>query len=75
MTPRRQFAVDGDPHVFGFILDQCLRREHMLDFAGADAVGERTKGAVCRRCDESPQTIVVPGSVKPCSGPMTCTMP
>ena len=23
----------------------------------------------------SPQTMVVPGSVKPCSGPMTCTMP
>ncbi len=23
----------------------------------------------------SPQTIVVPGSVKPCSGPMMCTMP
>ena len=23
----------------------------------------------------SPQTIVVPGSVKPCSGPMTWTMP
>ena len=23
----------------------------------------------------SPQTIVVPGSVKPCSGPITCTMP
>ena len=24
---------------------------------------------------ESPQTMVVPGSVKPCSGPTTCTMP
>ncbi len=23
----------------------------------------------------SPQTSVVPGSVSPCSGPMTCTMP
>ena len=23
----------------------------------------------------SPQTMVVPGSVKPCSGPITCTMP
>ncbi len=23
----------------------------------------------------SPQTIVVPGRVKPCSGPITCTMP
>ena len=23
----------------------------------------------------SPQTMVVPGSVKPCSGPTTCTMP
>ena len=24
---------------------------------------------------ESPQTTVMPGSVAPCSGPMTCTMP
>ena len=24
---------------------------------------------------ESPQTIVIPGSVAPCSGPITCTMP
>ena len=24
---------------------------------------------------ESPQTIVMPGKVKPCSGPMTCTIP
>ncbi len=23
----------------------------------------------------SPQTIVIPGSVRPCSGPITCTMP
>ena len=23
----------------------------------------------------SPQTMVVPGRVKPCSGPITCTMP
>ncbi|SVK46610.1 Uncharacterised protein [Acinetobacter baumannii] len=27
--------------------------------------------AVC----ESPQTMVIPGSVMPCSGPITCTMP
>ena len=27
--------------------------------------------AVC----ESPQTMVMPGSVMPCSGPITCTMP
>ena len=24
---------------------------------------------------ESPHTSVIPGTVKPCSGPMTCTMP
>mmetsp|Transcript_25550 Transcript_25550/g.71878 ORF Transcript_25550/g.71878 Transcript_25550/m.71878 type:complete len:218 (+) Transcript_25550:751-1404(+) len=31
--------------------------------------------APCVAVCESPQTQVVPGSVKPCSGPMMCTMP
>jgi hypothetical protein len=39
-------AVHGDLHVLGLLLDQRLRGEHMLDLAGADAMGERTKGAM-----------------------------
>ena len=31
--------------------------------------------APCVLVCESPQTTVMPGSVAPCSGPMTCTMP
>ena len=43
---RRQLAVDHRAHVLGFRLDQRLRRQHVLDFRGADAVGERAEGAV-----------------------------
>ena len=35
----------------------------------------RAASAPCVLVCESPQTSVVPGSVKPCSGPITCTMP
>ena len=35
----------------------------------------RAPKAPCVAVCESPQTHVVPGSVKPCSGPMMCTMP
>ncbi len=31
--------------------------------------------APCVAVCESPQTSVTPGSVSPCSGPMTCTIP
>jgi len=31
--------------------------------------------APCVAVCESPQTIVDPGRVKPCSGPITCTIP
>ncbi len=31
--------------------------------------------APCVAVCESPQTMVMPGCVNPCSGPMTCTMP
>ncbi len=31
--------------------------------------------APCVEVCESPQTTVMPGSVAPCSGPITCTMP
>ena len=48
VTPGGQLAVDGDAHVLRLALDQRLRGEHMLDLAGADAVGERAEGAVRR---------------------------
>ena len=44
----RQLAVDHRAHVLRFGLDQRLRRQHVLDFRGADAVGERAEGAVRR---------------------------
>ena len=44
----RQLAVDGDAHVLRLALDQRLRGEHVLDLARADAVRERTEGAVRR---------------------------
>jgi hypothetical protein len=46
----------------------------MLDFGGADAVGQRAERAVGGGV-LSPQTTVMPGSVAPCSGPITWTMP
>ncbi len=44
----RQLAVDHRAHVHGFLLDQRLRRQHVLDFGGTDAVSERAEGAVGR---------------------------
>jgi len=43
-----QFAVDHRTHVLGLLLDQRLRRQHMLDLGGADAVGERAERAMRR---------------------------
>ena len=45
---RRQIAIDGDTHVLGPLLHQGLRRQHMLDFARADAEGEAAQGAMRR---------------------------
>ena len=44
----RQLAVDHRAHVLRLRLDQRLRRQHVLDFRGADAVGERAERAVGR---------------------------
>ena len=43
-----QFAGDFHLHVFGFFLDQGLRRQNMFHLGRADPVGQRTKCAVCR---------------------------
>ena len=40
--------VDGHAHGLRFLLDQRLRREHMLGLRGADAEGERAERAVGR---------------------------
>ena len=48
VTPCRQLAVDHRAHVLRLRLDQRLRRQHVLDLRGADAVGERAERAVGR---------------------------
>ena len=45
-----QLAFDGDAEGLRLGLRQGLRGEHMLDFAGADAEGQRAEGAVGARC-------------------------
>jgi hypothetical protein len=40
------FAVDLDEHALGALGDQGLRGQHVLDFGGADAEGQRAEGAV-----------------------------
>src|SRR6202171_5760927 len=42
----RQGAFYADVHGFGTLLQHALRRQHMLDFAGADAEGQGTKRAM-----------------------------
>ena len=69
-----QPPVDVDRERLRLALQQALGREHVPDFGRADAEGERAEGAV-RAVWLSPQTIVMPGCVRPSSGPMTCTMP
>ena len=43
---RAELAVDADQHRLGLALDQGLGGQHMLDLGGADAEGQRAKGAV-----------------------------
>src|SRR5262249_32137828 len=43
---RRQLAVDDRAHILRFGGDQRLRRQNVLDFGRADAVGERAKSAI-----------------------------
>ena len=42
----RQHAVHAHQHILGFLCQQRLGGQHMFDFAGADAVRQRAKGAV-----------------------------
>ena len=41
-----QLAVHGDAHVLGLLGAQGLGRQHMLDFGGADAEGQRAERAM-----------------------------
>ena len=43
-----KLAGDLDLHVLGFLLDQRLRRQHVFHLRGADPVGQRPKGPMCR---------------------------
>ena len=63
--------------LFAFLAcSERLGGEHMLDLAEVPMPKrQRREGAVGARVAESPQTTVMPGSVAPCSGPMTWTMP
>ena len=45
---RRQLAVDRHAHVLRLDLHQRLRRQHVLDLGGADAIGQRAERAVGR---------------------------
>ena len=74
MTPAGSAPSTLTAIVFGRTLRQRLGGEHVLDLAGADAEGERAERAVGGGV-QSPQTIVMPGWVRPSCGPMTCTMP
>ncbi len=60
---------------FAGLLQQRLRRQHVLDLGRADAERQRAQRAVRRGVAESPQTMVVPGRLMPSSGPMMWTMP
>jgi len=42
-----QSAFHPDQQGFGFLLQQTLGGEHMLDLAGADTVSQRAEGAMC----------------------------
>ena len=55
-------------------LEEALGGEDVLDLGGADPEGERAEGAVVAVW-LSPHTIVIPGWVRPSSGPMTWTIP
>ncbi len=46
---RAGLPIDAHAHVLGFVLDQRLRREHVLDFRRADAMRQRAERAMRRR--------------------------
>ena len=46
VTPGGRTSVDDRAHVLRLVLNQCLRRQYVLDFGRADAVGERAESAM-----------------------------
>ena len=73
-TTERARAVDDDTHDLAATLPEALGGQHVLDLGGADAERERAEGAVGRGVGIAAHEDE-PGCVKPCSGPMTWTMP
>ncbi len=74
VDPLGQLAVDGDPADLGLVHRQGLRRQDVGDLGGADAEGDGSEGAWVEVW-LSPQAIVMPGWVSPCSGPTMWTTP
>jgi hypothetical protein len=70
VTPRGQHALGADQERLRLLLHQALGGEHVLDLGSADAERERRE-APWVLVWLSPQTTVMPGSVAPCSGPIT----
>ncbi len=74
VTPGLQRAVDADSEGLRRALQQALRGQHVLHFAGADAERQRAeravRGGVAVAADHGHA-----GLRQPSSGPMTCTMP
>ena len=72
--PGGEFAINGDAHVLGRLLNQRLRRQHMLDLGGADAESKRPEGAMgggVRIAADNGHA----GLRKALLGPITWTMP
>ena len=69
-----ELAVDRDAHGLGLASATRSAWPDVRHFRRADAEGE-APSAPCVDVWLSPHTSVTPGSVMPCSGPTTCTMP
>ncbi len=69
-----ELAIDLDEHVLGALLEERLCSQHMLDLGSANTKGKSTKGTVGGSVRVTADDGGA-GSVKPCSGPMMCTIP
>ena len=74
VRPYGELPGEFDQHRSGALLCQRLGRQHVLDLGRPDADGERTESPVGGRV-RIPADDRRPGWVRPCSGPITCTMP
>ena len=68
-------AVDGDAHAFGLSSARSSASSAHARLRTRRCRTHKRRSAPCVDVWLSPQTISRPGSVSPCSGPTTCTMP